>query len=76
MSGFKPKVIPPPGNIHYRQEYEFLNTAYIGDIIRLKSVVTSKEIRKGRKYVTIESEYLNQDDVKIAVGRITPVWSR
>lgn len=76
LSGFKPKVIPPPGNIHYRQEYEFLNSARVGDRIHIKSVVINKEMRKGLKYVTIESEYLNQDGKKIAVGRITPVWSR
>jgi acyl dehydratase len=76
LSGFKPKVIPPPGNIHYRQEYEFLSAARIGDRIRIKSVVTKKEIRSSRKYVTIESEYVNQDGEKIAVGRITPIWSK
>ena len=76
LSGFKPKVIPPPGNIHFRQEYEFLSSARVGDRISIKSVVINKEIRKGLRYVTIESEYTNQDGVKIAVGRITPVWSR
>lgn len=76
LSGFKPKVIPPPGNIHYRQEYEFLNAAHIGDTICVKSVVVNKEMRKGRKYITIESVYENQDEEKIAVGRITPIWSK
>ena len=76
LSGFKPKVIPPPGNIHYRQEYEFLSSAGIGDRIRIKSVVIEKEIRKGRKYITIESQYINQEGIKIAVGRITPIWSK
>ena len=76
LSGFKPKVIPPPGNIHYRQEYEFQNAAKVGDRIQVKSVVIEKEIRKGRKFVTIESQYVNQDGVKIAVGRITPIWSK
>jgi len=76
LSGFKPKIIPPPGNIHYRQEYEFLSPASVGDTINVKSVVIKKEIRKERKYVTIESEYVNQDGEKIAVGRITPIWAR
>ncbi len=76
LSGYKPKVIPPPGNIHFRQEYEFLNTASTGDTIHVKSVVVNKETRKGRNYVTIESEYLNQDGKKIAVGRITPIWAK
>ncbi len=76
LRGFTPKVIPPPGNIHYRQEYEFLSAASIGDKIRIKSIVTKKEIRSERKYVTIESQYINQDGKKIAVGRITPIWSK
>lgn len=76
LSGFNPKVIPPPGNIHYRQEYKFLNAARIGDTIRVKSVVANKETRKGKKYVTIECHYENQDGEKIAVGRITPIWSK
>jgi 3-hydroxybutyryl-CoA dehydratase len=76
LSGFNPKVIPPPGNIHFRQEYEFLTPARVGDRIQVKSVVVNKEIQKGRRFVTIESEYINQTGEKIAVGRITPIWSR
>lgn len=76
LSGFVPKIIPPPGNIHYRQEYEFMSAASVGDTINVKSVVIKKEIRRERKYITIESEYVNQDGEKIAVGRITPIWSK
>ena len=76
LSGFKPKVIPPPGNIHYRQEYEFLSSAGIGDKISIKSFVVDKEVRKGRKYITIESHYINHEGTKIAVGRITPIWAK
>jgi acyl dehydratase len=76
LSGYKPRVIPPPGNIHYRQEYEFVQAAKAGDKIRVKSVVVNKETRKGRNYVTIESEYLNQNGKKIAIGRITPIWAK
>jgi len=76
LSGFKPKVIPPPGNIHYRQEYEFFRAASPGDVIHVRSVVIQKEVRKGRKFVTIESVYTDQDGNKIAVGRITPLWSK
>lgn len=76
LSGYNPKVIPPPGNIHFRQEYEFFKSICPGETIRVKSVVIKKEIRNGRKFVTIESEYLDKDGGKIAVGRITPVWSK
>lgn len=76
LSGFEPKMIPPPGNIHYRQEYEFMNAATVGEKISVNSAVVSKEIRKGRKFITIESQYKNQDGKMIAVGRITPVWSK
>lgn len=76
LSGYDPKVIPPPGNIHYRQEYEFLRAIFPGDRINIRSVVINKEIRNGRKYVTIESEYMNQHGEKVAVGRITPIWSK
>ena len=76
LSGYDPKVIPPPGNIHYRQEYEFFRAARPGDVVRIRSVVINKEVRKGKKFVTIESEYSNQKEEKIAVGRITPVWAK
>ncbi|MDP2645290.1 MAG: MaoC family dehydratase [Desulfobacterales bacterium] len=76
LSGYVPKVIPPPGNIHFRQEYEFFSPAGAGDTIRINSKVVAKEVRKQRYYVTIESEYINQTGKKIAVGRITPIWSR
>jgi acyl dehydratase len=76
LSGFNPKVIPPPGNIHYRQEYEFFQAAMPGDVIHIRSVVIQKDVRKDRKFVTIESVYTNQDEKKIAVGRITPLWAK
>ena len=76
LSGYKPKVIPPPGNIHYRQEYDFFQAAKTGDTIRVKSLIFNKETRKGRNYVTIESEYTDQDGKKIAVGRITTIWAK
>lgn len=76
LSGYEPKVIPPPGNIHYRQEYEFVQAASTGDMIHVKSTVIEKRTKNGRNYVTIESEYTNQDGKKIAIGRITPIWSK
>ncbi|MHB9150328.1 MAG: MaoC family dehydratase [Thermoleophilia bacterium] len=76
LSGYDPKVIPPPGNIHYSQDYEFQDAVHPGDRLRIHSKVLAKEVRRGRNYVTIESEYINQRGVRVAVGRITAVWSR
>jgi acyl dehydratase len=76
LSGYKPKMIPPPGNIHYTQEYQFFSAVSPGDRINVRSVVIHKEVRKGHKYVTIETEYLNQEGKIIAVGRITPIWAK
>lgn len=76
LSGYDPKVIPPPGNIHYTQEYEFHEPVRPGDRLRIRSRVLAKEVRRGRNYVTIQSEYINQRDDRVAVGCITAVWSR
>ena len=76
LSGYKPKIIPPPGNIHFRQEYEFFNAAQTGDIISIFSTVINKEILHMKRFVTIESLYFNQQEKKIACGKITPIWSK
>lgn len=75
LSGHDPKVIPPPGNIHYSQDYEFYKAVRPGDRLRIRSRVLAKEVRRDRNYVTIQSEYVNQRDDRVAVGRITAVWS-
>jgi acyl dehydratase len=76
FSACEPKLIPPPGNIHYSQDYQFLKATSPGDVLRIRSAVVAKEVRRERKHVTIESEYVNQRGEKVAVGRITAVWAK
>ena len=76
LSGYEPKVIPPPGNVHYRQTYEFHKAVLADDRLTIRSTVAEKEIRRERKHVTIESEYRNQHGERVAVGRITAIWSK
>jgi acyl dehydratase len=76
LSGYEPKVIPPPGNVHYRQTYEFRKVVRADDRLTIRSTVAEKEIRRDRKHVTIESEYRNREGERVAVGRITAIWSK
>ena len=76
LSGYDPKVIPPPGNIHYSQSYEFIEAIRADDRLGIRSTVVAKEIRRERKHVTIESEYRSGEERVLAVGRITAIWSR
>jgi acyl dehydratase len=76
FSGCEPKLIPPPGNVHYSQEYEFRKAVSPGDVLSIRSRVLRKEIRRERKHVTIESEYVNGRGQTVAVGRITAVWAK
>lgn len=76
FSGFDPRVIPPPGNIHYRQEYSFLKPIVPGERLIIRSTALNKEIIRDKKYITIESKYMDSNGSPVAIGRITVVWAK
>lgn len=76
LSGLRPKKRPPSGSIHAAQKYEFINEVKPGDVITSVSKVVDKYLKKGRKYVHIETCCYNEKEEKVAVGEATAIWGK
>ena len=76
LSGLRPKKRPPSGSIHAAQKYTFINVIMPGDVITLITKVTDKYVKKGRKYVYLETDCYNEKKEKVASGEIVGIWTK
>ena len=76
LSGLSPKKRPPSGSVHAAQKYEFINVIKPGDVITSISKVVDKYLKKGRKYVRIETGCYNERGEKVAAGETTGIWAK
>ena len=76
LSGLRPKKRPPSGSIHVAQKYTFINVIRPGDVITLRSKVVDKYLKKGRKYVHIETGCYTENEGKVASGEIVGIWAK
>ena len=76
LSGLRPKKRPPSGSIHAAQKYEFIKEIRPGDTITSVSKVVDKYLKKGRKYLHIETCCYNKKEEKVAVGEATAIWGK
>lgn len=66
----------PPGSIHARQEFQFVNPFRPGDVLTTKAKVAEKFVRKDRKWMVIESTTTNQNGEVVVIGRMTGIWPK
>ncbi|MCF6095392.1 MaoC family dehydratase N-terminal domain-containing protein [Microaerobacter geothermalis] len=57
--------------LHGEQEYQYLEEICAGDEITGKSKVISAAAKRGMKFITLETEYFNQQGKKVLVGLST-----
>lgn len=63
------------GSIHTRQVWEFKNPAKLGKRITLNARIIDKYIKRGRGYVTMELEAVDEDGLEICRGKHTSLIS-
>lgn len=63
--------VKTPGAINPGQKIEFYEPICVGDILRQKSRFFDKWIKRGKRYLTYESEYFNQNDKLVAKWWVT-----
>ncbi|MBC9177270.1 hypothetical protein [Pseudoroseomonas ludipueritiae] len=70
------EVIPlrPPGNIHAAQHFELLRLPRIGEELVTSVSCLSKEIRRGRRRVTVTTETRGSGGPAFR-GRMTVLWA-
>ncbi len=57
--------IRTPGAINPGQTFEIYEPFRLGDTIRSRATVHDKWIKRGKRYLTFATEYINQDDTVI-----------
>ena len=63
--------VKTPGAINPGQKIEFYEPIRVGDVISQKSRFHDKWIKRGKRYLTYESDFYNQDDKLVAKWWIT-----
>ena len=65
----------PPGNIHARQVIEFATLPKPGDRLTIHIDCSSKEMKRGRRYVELSARAENEGGVPIFQGVLTLIWA-
>jgi len=65
-----------PGAINPGQVIEFYEPIRLGDTIRARSRFFDKWIKRGKRYLTYETEFFNQNDQRVAKWWITLILPR
>ncbi len=63
--------VKTPGAINPGQKIEFYEPIRLGDTIRQRSRFFDKWVKRGKRYLTYESEFYNQEDTLVAKWLIT-----
>ncbi len=66
----------PDGGILAAQDMVYHAPVRVGDVLRVQATVAEKFERRGRNYVTIESQARNADDELCGIVRVTAIWPR
>ncbi|QKS26768.1 hypothetical protein [Vreelandella titanicae] len=76
MRAYLEVVTPrPPGNIHARQQITTQGTPCLGELISNQISCTSKEVRRGRRYVELKAVGSGNGQRPIYTGHITLIWA-
>jgi len=76
MRAYMHRVGPrPPGNIHARQQMTIQHPICQGDAITTVLRCIHKEMRKERRYVTLEAQANNQRGEPCFTGVMTLIWA-
>lgn len=65
----------PPGGIHARQMFQFVNACMVGNTLATTLRITGKYIKKERKYVAIEGVTKNEEGEIIATESSIVIWA-
>lgn len=75
LKAYRTDGAPPRGGVHVRQHFRFYRPTLAGDIFRVQATVTDKFVKKGRKFLVIESLARNQRGQLVVWSESTSFWS-
>ncbi len=65
----------PPGNVHAAQYFDLHRLPHVGDLLTTRVSCGGKEVRRGRRWVTFDTE-TTVADAPAFQGRMTILWAR
>lgn len=65
---------PPPGMIQTGQRFEFYHPIRIGETVTVKASIDDLYQKKGRNYVVLKGEGVNEQGQRAAVSYLTFIW--
>lgn len=65
---------PPPGMIQTGQRFEFYHPIRIGETVTVKASIDDLYQKKGRHYVVLKGEGVNEQGQRAAVTYLTFIW--
>lgn len=65
---------PPPGMIQTGQRFEFYHPIGIGETVTVKASIDDLYQKKGRNYVVLKGEGVNEQGQRAAVSYLTFIW--
>ena len=65
----------PPGNIHVRQKVEIAACPRLDEEVTTEIRCVGKEVRRGRRYVELQTASTGQDGRELFSGAMTVIWA-
>lgn len=70
------EYIMPPGGVLTKLDFEFFNPAKLGDVLTCNAKVIRREIKDGKRHITIEIRAKNQEGMSVSTVRIFALWQK
>lgn len=68
------KYVPRPGGIHAQQDIELFAPVRVGAMLTVASLLTAMQLKRGRRYFTVESSVVDERGVEVARARTTGLY--
>ena len=65
----------PPGGIHAKQRYAFHRPVHADDVLTTSGRIVDKYVKRGNKYVIVESTSVNQRGELVTSAWATRIWA-
>ena len=74
LKAYRTDSVPPTGGVHSRQRFKFYGPIQAGDVLHVQARVVDKYVKKGRRFLVIESLARNQRGKEVVWSESTSFW--
>jgi acyl dehydratase len=74
LKAYRTDWVPPSGGVHLRQRFKFHRSIVAGDVLNIQARVVDNSVKKGKRFLVIESSAQNQDGALTVWSETTSFW--